>query len=98
MKVYVVQYDLTEKDFDGTLAEAFGSKSEALKRYRELKSATDPETIHVGLDSERETEGQSFLMYGIFKCDIPTDKKGLIDWLTNAQIQTPMGQRIKVGE
>tara|TARA_R100001086_G_scaffold75575_2_gene36595 strand:- start:8444 stop:8788 length:345 start_codon:yes stop_codon:yes gene_type:complete len=96
MKLYALSFDVNggDKDFAHMLCEVFGSKREALARYRELSPQTHVDTMGAYTDWEVDHYVYKWEHFTLTKIDVPTDKKGLADWLTKATIQYPLGETI----
>lgn len=96
MKLYALSFDNWggTKDFGHMLCEIFGSKREALARYRELSTETEVDTMSSYLDSCTDHYVYRWERFTLEKIDVPTDKKGLANWLTTATIQYPLGETI----
>tara|TARA_R100000458_G_C8066838_1_gene107369 strand:+ start:62 stop:403 length:342 start_codon:yes stop_codon:yes gene_type:complete len=95
MKLYALSYDIEDgtKDFAHMLCEVFGSKRDALVRYRELSTETHVDTMTYA-DWEPDHYVYKWQRFTLHKIDVPTDKKGLSDWLTKATIQYALGETI----
>tara|TARA_A100001201_G_scaffold18989_1_gene21402 strand:+ start:310 stop:630 length:321 start_codon:yes stop_codon:yes gene_type:complete len=98
MKLYALSYDCEDgsKDFAHTLCEVFGSKRDALARYRELSRQTHVDTMGAYTDWEVDHYVYIWERFTLEKIDVPTDKKGLANWLTRATIQYPLGETISL--
>lgn len=95
MKIYALTYDVhyIAKSFQGHCCECFGSKREAIARYRELSAVKEWDDAQVSAADGNQPIVNIFTRFSLFKCDVPTDKKGLLEWLTRARLQEPDGQR-----
>ena len=93
MKIYALTYDVhyMTKDFQGYCCECFGSKREAIARYRELSAVKDEDDVQVPLADGTQPIVNVYEDFYLYKCDVPTDKKGLLKWLTKARLQEPDG-------
>lgn len=95
MKIYALTYDVNycAKSFQGYCCECFGSKREAITRYRELSAVEVQDDVQVPDADGNQPMVNLYDGFSLFKCDVPTDKKGLLKWLTEARLQEPDGQR-----
>tara|TARA_R100000005_G_C4969151_1_gene182769 strand:+ start:34 stop:345 length:312 start_codon:yes stop_codon:yes gene_type:complete len=94
MKIYALTYAIHHmfKDFQGEFCECFGSKRKALARYRELSAEKHPDSYATD-DDGNGIIVNTYKNFYLYKCDVPTDKKGLLKWLTEARLQEPYGDR-----
>tara|TARA_R100001443_G_scaffold25942_4_gene39052 strand:- start:10267 stop:10581 length:315 start_codon:yes stop_codon:yes gene_type:complete len=95
MKIYALTYDVhyIAKSFHGLCCECFGSKREAIARYRELSAVKEEDDIQVAEADGSQPIVNIYEKFSLSKCDVPTDKKGLLKWLTEARLQEPDGHR-----
>ena len=93
MKIYALTYEVNyiDKDFQGCCCECFGSKREALARYRELLTVKQQDYVQVPLADGTQPIVNLYDDFYLYKCDVPTDEKGLLKWLTKARLQEPDG-------
>ena len=93
MKIYALTYDVNyiAKSFHGHCCECFGSKREAIARYRELSAVKQPDDVQVPEADGSQPIVNLYERFDLLKCDVPTDKKGLLKWLTEARLQEPDG-------
>ena len=93
MKFYALTYDVNyiAKDFQGCCCECFGSKREAIARYRELLTEKQRDDVQIPLADGTQPIVNVYQDFHLHKCDVPTDKKGLLKWLTKARLQEPDG-------
>ena len=95
MKIYALTYDVhyIAKNFQGYCCECFGSKREAIARYRELSAVKQPDDVQVPEADGCHPIVNLYERFDLLKCDVPTDKNGLLKWLTKARLQEPDGHR-----
>ena len=93
MKIYALTYEVhyIAKNFQGYCCECFGSKREAIARYRELSAVKQPDDVQVPEADGSQPIVNIYERFDLLKCDVPTDKKGLLKWLTEARLQEPYG-------
>jgi len=93
MKIYALTYDVSyfAKSFEGHCCECFGSKREAIARYRELSAVKERDNAQVSDADGNQPIVNVYYSFSLLKCDVPTDKKGLLKWLTEARLQEPCG-------
>ena len=99
MKIYALTYDVhyVAKSFQGYCCECFSSERDAIARYRELSAVKTEDDLQVPNADGNQPIVNLYNAFKLYKCDVPTDKKGLLKWLTEARLQEPYGHRVLLG-